>query len=269
MPKKIITIAGSDSLSGGGVQADLATFSQYGLFAFSALTSIVTVVEDDFVIHEITSMLLTEQLETIFAFENISAIKIGLLPNVEIIRLVGEYLKNHANIPVILDTVMVFKETGTVTLSEIKEAMIEYLFPFAEIVTPNLEEAKVLSGMETINTIEEMEVAARRIHALGVKNVVIKGGERLAGVDACDVLFDGEVMREFHAKKLSGNRNNGAGCTFASAIAANIALSRSIYDAVSDAKEFVYEGIQNGVELTNEIGNVWQGARNHKNGGIT
>jgi pyridoxine kinase len=260
MPKKIITIAGADSLSGGGIQADLATFAEYGLFGFSAITSIVTVVNEEFLIHDMPLALVREQLDTIFAIPDIAGIKVGLLPTREIIELVGEYLAQHHDIPVVVDPVMAFKETDDVLVSEIATTMKERLLPFATVVTPNLVEASILADMR-IENVDDMQVAAQKIAEFGPQHVVVKGGNRIPGTEAIDVLFDGATFEIMRSEKLAGTLNNGAGCTFASAIASGITKGVDVLTAVKDAKAFVYAGIQQGVPVLPDLGDVWQGAR--------
>jgi pyridoxine kinase len=259
MPKKILTIAGSDTLSGGGLQADLATFSEYGLFGMTAITSIVTEISDEFFIHPVNEKIFVEQLQTLDKFD-IAGIKIGLLPTPEIIFAVEKFLQEFQHVPVVLDPVLVFKETGDAKMNEMKRLMVERLFPFADIVTPNLVEAQLLSETE-IHTLADMEQAAKIIHSFGPRYVVIKGGARAPGNIAVDVLFNGSEFVELSVEKIQSVSNNGAGCTFSSSIASNLVLGLSMDEAVRDAKEFVYAGIQNGIPLTENIGNVWQGAR--------
>ncbi|MDR2832898.1 MAG: bifunctional hydroxymethylpyrimidine kinase/phosphomethylpyrimidine kinase [Streptococcaceae bacterium] len=261
MPKKIITIAGSDSISGGGIQADLATFSEYGTFGYTAITSIVTIIEDGFHIYETDIKILKEQLDTIFAQKDIAAIKLGLLPNKEIIELVGTYLAKHQDLFIVCDPVLVFKETKDVSTVDLAQELVEHIFPYSDILTPNLAEAMVLADMKAIETLDDMHLAATKILAKGAKSVVIKGGARLNGSIAYDYYYDGKNAETFMNQKLEVNTNNGSGCTFASAITANLANGALMLDAIKDAKDFVYQGIKLGVPINDEIGNVWQGAR--------
>jgi pyridoxine kinase len=261
MTKKILTIAGSDSISGGGIQADLATFSQYGHFSFTAITSIVTIVDGEFVIHEVDAEILEQELRTIFSIAEIDTIKIGLLPSVKIIKIVSSFLKDHANIPIIVDPVLVFKEKNEINLTKIINTMVEEIFPYATIITPNLDEARLLSGIEQINTVEDMKIVSEKLIEMGAKSVVIKGGSRINGQIAVDVLNNKNQLSIFESKKINSNNNNGAGCTFASAIASNVINGSTLEFAVKDAKDFVYKGIEHGITLSDDIGNVFQGAR--------
>ncbi|MDR0920770.1 MAG: bifunctional hydroxymethylpyrimidine kinase/phosphomethylpyrimidine kinase [Lactobacillales bacterium] len=261
MPKKVLTIAGSDTLSGGGLQADLATFSEYGLVGFTAITSIVTVVEEEFLIHAVDLSLLEEQLQTIAELPKMSGIKLGLLPTVEMIELVGRFLMENPEIPVVVDPVLVFKETSEVQVEHVREAMKKFIFPYAKVMTPNLVEAQILANVPKMTTVEEMKRAAEILFSFGTQNIVIKGGARIKGNLAIDIVYNGKEFTEFRSEKLQTTTNNGAGCTFASAIISNLVLGAEVNEAVEKAKEFVYAGIRSGVPLSKTLGNVWQGAK--------
>ncbi|MDR3190864.1 MAG: bifunctional hydroxymethylpyrimidine kinase/phosphomethylpyrimidine kinase [Lactobacillaceae bacterium] len=260
MPKKILTIAGSDILAGGGIQADLATFNEYGLFGMSVITSIVTVIGEDFTVHEVDSAVLAQQLASVQDIE-FAAIKVGLVPSVAAIQQVSAFLEAFVGkIPIIIDPVMVFKEAGASQVAEIKQAMQTLLFPLATIITPNLTEAELLTDL-TIND-EASLIAGAQTLQHQVTNVVVKGGARLAGATALDVLVTPSATTPLNTTKLAVPYNNGAGCTFASAIASGLALQQPVLAAVTDAKAFVAQGINHGVCLQDAaFGNVWQAAR--------
>ncbi|MFL2074006.1 bifunctional hydroxymethylpyrimidine kinase/phosphomethylpyrimidine kinase [Leuconostoc mesenteroides] len=266
MVKKLLTIAGSDSLSGGGIQADLATFNEFGYFGLSVITSIVTVTNDNFKIYPTDLKIIQAQLDSTLALDDIAAIKVGLLPTVDIIDLVAEYL-TKVDVPVIVDPVMVFKETDSTNTDFLVQEIKNQLLPLATVATPNLYEAQLLSGL-TIQSVDDMKAAAKVIGSFGVESVVVKSGARLAGNQTFDLLFHNNNYKIFEQKKVMSNipMNNGAGCTFSSSIAANIVTS-SVTDAVADAKAFVLAGIENGVIINEnfEVGNVWQAARRLRN----
>ncbi|MDR3241959.1 MAG: bifunctional hydroxymethylpyrimidine kinase/phosphomethylpyrimidine kinase [Lactobacillaceae bacterium] len=260
-PKIILTIAGSDILSGGGIQADLATFTEYGLFGLSVITSIVTVKADTFTITLIDLDLVAAQLASIEENYQLSAIKIGLVPSVEMIKLVGTFVQRVGqNIPVVVDPVMVFKENGSVPIQELVDAFKSDLLPFATVTTPNLTETKMLAGGIEIANEVDLQVAAQNILDSGAKAVVAKGGTRLNKKTAIDVLVAKDVVKVFQAPIVNAKFNNGAGCTFSSAIASQLALGQEIETAVQNAKDFVFQGIKHGVAISPEFGNVWQGA---------
>jgi pyridoxine kinase len=241
--QKILAISGSDILSGGGMQADLATYAHYNIKGFVALTSIVTAVGGRYTIHATEAHLFQEQLNS-FDEMAFAAIKIGLLPNLEIATLAANWLETRTE-PVILDPVLVFKEEADAEVTQVADFMIERLFPRAEIITPNLREAEKLSGM-TIADVSALEEAARKLYQLGAKRVVIKGGARLHPTKAIDGYFDGEQFQTFEQPLLNQN-NTGAGCTFASSIA-SLSLSQPMDQAVRISKGFVYQSILNGDE---------------------
>ena len=245
MPK-VLAISGSDVLSGGGFQADLATYSQYGIYGFVAVTSIVTVAENasGFDIFPADIEVFKRQLDSLddVAFD---AIKIGLLPSLEIADLTLRFIQRHQDVSVILDPVLVFKENHDAEISQMTAKLLEFL-PFVTVITPNLREAEMLSGM-TITTVSDMKVAARALSGLGSRHTVIKGGSRLDKHFARDLYDDGSLSREF-VKPIVARNNNGAGCTFASAIASNIARGKSVLTAVEQSKDFVYQAILNSNE---------------------
>lgn len=261
--KTVLTIAGSDSLSGGGIQADMRTYEEFDVCGLNVLTCIVTVTPqtDSVKIYEVPTELIEEQLQTCFK-QKIDVIKIGMLASIEVATLVVSYLKKYPKIPVVLDPVLALKETGLTSSKEIITFFKEELMPLATITTPNLKEAELLSGLEGISTLAGMELAAKKIHKTGVKNVVIKGGQRFPGEKAYDVFFDGQEIQILTEKKLSNGYNNGAGCTFASAIASSIARGETILNAVMNGKKFVYEAIKYGIPFLPDLGNVYQGGKN-------
>ncbi len=262
--KKIVTIAGSDSLAGGGIQADLATFDEYNFQGLSVITSIVTVTQSDFLIHEIAPELVLEQMQSIFALDDIAAVKIGLLPTQTHMALVAYFLKSHVRgIPIIVDPVMVFKESDQANTTKMVQAMKTYLLPIATVVTPNLPETELLSGQK-ITTVSDLTRAAEQLLQDGCQAVYAKGGTRLDGAQVKDVLVEKTgVVSIFEQPKLTTHTNNGAGCTLSAAIASNLGQAKSLTDATKAAQAFVHAGIEHGILLNQsfESGNVWQGAQ--------
>ncbi|AYG01846.1 bifunctional hydroxymethylpyrimidine kinase/phosphomethylpyrimidine kinase [Lactococcus allomyrinae] len=251
--KKILTIAGSDILSGGGMQADLATFAHDGFYGFCALTSIVTVREDKFFVHPVEEQVFKDQLRSLQSID-FSAVKIGLLPNRKHLQLTKEFLSALTETPIILDPVIVFKENDDYSVNEMRELFIRTLIPISTVITPNLREAEILSAI-SISTIDDMKEAARILYRFGTKNVVIKGGNRFNPKYAIDLAYDGEHFYELSNPVLDKN-NNGAGCTFAASIATHLAQRDTFEQAVGKAKSFVYQAIQN----SNQYG-VFQNAK--------
>lgn len=254
MPKKLVTIAGSDALGGGGLQADLATFTEAGFFGLSVITSIVTITPADFQIFPTDEAILAAQLESTLAADDIAGIKVGLLPNLAALRLVVDALQPFVNrVPIIVDPVMVFKETDQ-RADQLVTAFKEALLPLATLLTPNLAEASLLTG-QTITNQAEMAAAAQKLQQLGAANVVIKGGNRLDGALAQDVLLADDALTLLTLPKVGTAQINGAGCTFAAALTSQLAQQNSLLASTVAAKSFVHAGIVHAVS-----GNVWQSA---------
>ncbi|MGT2926968.1 bifunctional hydroxymethylpyrimidine kinase/phosphomethylpyrimidine kinase [Streptococcus cuniculipharyngis] len=235
----ILAISGSDILSGGGMQADLATFTSHGLFGFVALTSLATVSEGGFEITALTEDLLVKQFASL-ADLPFAAIKVGLLPNQALARQTLAFLKARPEIPCVLDPVLVFKENSDEEISQMRAELLTF-FRHVTLITPNLREAEILSGI-TITTLSDMKKAAKMLYGLGAKHVVIKGGTRLDKHQALDLYFDGQTFYPLSLPILHEN-NNGAGCTFASSLASQLAWGQEILAAIKAAKRFVHQAI--------------------------
>lgn len=260
--KKTLTIAGSDTSGGAGIQADLKTFQEHGTYGMNALTVIVTMDPENgwsHGIHPIALDTLDAQLKTAFS-TGIDALKTGMLPTVDIIEMAGKAIAESGIRDVVIDPVMACKGEDEVLFPENVDAMIKYLLPNAKVVTPNLVEAGQLSGEGTIHTVEDMQAAAEKIHAHGAEFVVIKGGKQLKHEKAADLLFDGKTHYLLTSEKTDTTYNHGAGCTFAAAITANLANGQSVKDAVLNAKIFVATAIQHGWKLNEYVGPVMHGA---------
>jgi pyridoxine kinase len=259
---KTLTIAGSDSSGGAGIQADLKTFEEYGTYGFSALTTIVTMDPDNgwhHNVYPIDAAIVAEQLKTIFAGGPVDAMKTGMLGSVEIVQVTEKAIKNNRQTNVVIDPVMVCKGEDEVLNPESAHAIRDLLLPLATVVTPNLFEAGVLSGLGKLTTIEDMKEAARLIHELGASNVVVKGGKSLDGDQAVDVFFNGSDYTIFTADKIEPATNHGAGCTFAAAITGGLANGLSVDEAVAKAKDFVLAAIRNGFAFNEYVGPVFHG----------
>lgn len=264
MPKimKTLTIAGSDSSGGAGIQADLKTFEEYGTYGFSALTTIVTMDPDNgwhHNVYPVDSALVAEQLKTVFAGGPVDAMKTGMLGSVDIVRVAEQAIKSNQQKNVVIDPVMVCKGEDEVLNPESAEAIRDLLLPLATVVTPNLFEAGVLSGLGKLTSIEEMKEAARKIHGLGAQNVVVKGGKALGGDRAIDVFFDGKDFTVLETDKIEPAYNHGAGCTFAAAITGGLANGLSVAEAVAKAKDFVSAAIRSGYQFNEYVGPVFHG----------
>lgn len=236
----ILALSGNDIFSGGGLHADLTTYTVHKLHGFVAVTCLTAMTEKGFEVFPTDSTIFAHQLTSL---KNVpfSAIKIGLLPNVEIAEQALEVIQAHQNIPVVLDPVLVCKETHDTEVSQLRDELLKF-FPYVTIITPNLAEAQLLIQRD-IQTVEEMKQAARDLYELGAKHVVIKGGNRLDKDKAIDVYYDGQTIEVLESPILTSN-NVGAGCTFASSIASQLLLGKDPLEAVRLSKEFVYRAIE-------------------------
>ncbi|PIC85500.1 bifunctional hydroxymethylpyrimidine kinase/phosphomethylpyrimidine kinase [Sporosarcina sp. P20a] len=262
--KKTLTIAGSDTSGGAGIQADSKTFQEHGTYGMTAVTVIVTMDPDQNWSHNVYSLpidVVKAQLKTALS-TGIDAIKTGMLSTEEVIQTAGQAIDESGLDHVVIDPVMVCKGEDEVLNPGNTDAMIKYLVPKAEIVTPNLFEAGQLASMKTPKTIDDMKVAAQKIHELGARNVVIKGGKQLEHEEAVDLFYDGLTFTLLKAERSDTYHNHGAGCTFAAAITANLANGLSIKDAVIEAKQFVTAAIAHGWKLNEYVGPVMHGAKN-------
>ncbi|WP_086444353.1 bifunctional hydroxymethylpyrimidine kinase/phosphomethylpyrimidine kinase [Candidatus Enterococcus lemimoniae] len=272
MIKKVLTVAGSDSSGGAGIQADLKTFEEYGTFGFSALTSIVTMDPDEGWSHLVTPIepdLVEKQLKTIFAGGALDTMKTGMLGTIEAIEITRTYIDKFAMDNIVIDPVMACKGTSELLQPENVAAMTRLLLPKATVTTPNLVEAGILSGMGDLTSIDQMKEAAKKILDLGPKNVVIKGGHRLKTDKAVDLFYDGTDFTIFESELFSTDYNHGAGCTFAAAVTAGLAKGYSVVEAVALAKKFVAAAIKNGQKINPFLGHVWHGAYNHASNRMT
>ncbi|NBJ67944.1 MULTISPECIES: pyridoxine/pyridoxal/pyridoxamine kinase [Clostridia] len=261
--KKTLTLAGSDSSGGAGIQADLKTFQEHDVYGMTALTSIVTMNPDGWSHHvsPIDVSIVEKQLDTILSV-GVDAMKTGMLGSVDIIELGAKKIEAYDLANYVLDPVMVCKGDDEVLQPENTDAMRELLLPHATITTPNLFEAGQLAKTSPIKTLDDMKQAAVKIHELGAKQVVIKGGKAFYHEKAIDLFYDGREFTVLEEDKINTSFNHGAGCTFAAAITANLAKGRSVKDSVTAAKNFVTAAIKHGWKLNEYVGPVRHGAYN-------
>lgn len=237
--KYILAISGNDIFSGGGLYADLATYTTHHLHGFVAVTCLTAMTDKGFEVFATDSSVFSQQLKSLKDVP-FSGIKLGLLPNVEIAELALAFVKEHADIPIVLDPVLVCKENHDVEVSVLRDELLKFL-PYVTIITPNLVEAELLS-QKSIQTLEDMKAVAKELHELGAKHVVIKGGNRFSQTVAVDVFYDGQDFHVLENPVLNHN-NIGAGCTFASSIASQLLLGHPVLEAVQFSKNFVYQAI--------------------------
>ncbi len=246
--KVALTIAGSDASGGAGIQADLKTFQALGVFGMSAITAVtVQNTQKVYDIQEIKPTIVRDQILCLFDDIDIHAVKIGMVASIPLIESIADALKKVNPPPVILDPVMISKSGYRLLNEDAQAALIAHLFPLAEVVTPNIHEAEALTH-KRIHSMNEMKTAAHEILKLGAKKVVVKGGH-LGGDDATDILFDGHTYMELRGPRIDTKNIHGTGCTFSSAIAANIALGKDFYSAVTDAKTYITGAIQHSLSI--------------------
>lgn len=244
---RALTIAGSDSGGGAGIQADLKTFSAlgvYGMSAIAALTAQNTVGVSGIV--EIDPEFVAAQIHAVAADIGVDAVKTGMLSNAGVISRVAKEIRNLSLGNVVVDPVMVAKSGDRLLRQDAIESLKSELLPLALVATPNLEEAGVLTGMN-VGNLEEMKDAARIIREFGPRYVVVKGGH-LQGTPL-DLLYDGETFTEYGNVRYDTPHTHGTGCTFGSAIAAGLARGLPVEDAVSRAKEYITGAIREGLAI--------------------
>jgi len=248
MMKTALTIAGSDASGGAGIQADLKTFQAHGVYGMSAITAVtVQNTQKVYDVQEMTPDIVKGQILRLLEDIDIHAVKIGMVSSIPLIRAIAEALGAVARPPVVLDPVMISKSGYRLLRQDAQDALVAHLFPLAEVVTPNIYEAEALAGME-IGTVAQMRTAAEKILALGAKKVVVKGGH-LGEARATDVIFDGREFQSLESRWVETKTTHGTGCTFSSAVAANLALGRDFFDAVTRAKDYITGAIAHSLDI--------------------
>ena len=249
---KALTIAGSDSGGGAGIQADLKTFSAFRVFGTSVLTAI-TAQNSVGVhgVHEVPPGFVRAQLDAVLSDFGADAVKIGMLSSAPIVAAVADGLGAHPHGPVVVDPVMIAKAGDPLLQPDAREALATRMLPLAMVVTPNLHEASALAGMP-VTCEQEMEEAARRIHALGPRTVLVKGGHLKDS--ATDIWWDGSRLVRFAGERVNSTATHGTGCTLSSAIAAGLALGRPLEEAIRVAKAYVTAAIRGGFHPGRGVG---------------
>ncbi len=249
-----MTIAGSDSGAGAGIQADLKTFAALGVYGTSVITAVTaqnTYSVTD--IHELPVETVVAQIDAVMEDIGADAVKTGMLSSPEIIGAVAERVKALSMPNLVVDPVMVAKSGDRLLRKEAARSLIEELLPLATVVTPNIPETEALVGY-AVESDADVQKAARDIARMGAASVVIKGGHREGPV--VDTLYSDGVFREFSAPRIETKNTHGTGCTFASAVAAYLARGRSVEQAVYHAKEYVTESIRSAYSIGSGHGPV-------------
>ena len=249
---KALTIAGSDSGGGAGIQADLKTFSAFQVFGMSVLTALTA--QNSLGVHGVVNLepsFVARQIDVVLDDFGADAVKIGMLSTAPIVGAVAERLRAHRKNHIVLDPVMIAKSGDPLLQPDARHALVAEMLPLADVVTPNLHEAAALAEMP-VSDETEMEEAARRIAARGPRHVLVKGGHLKHS--ATDLLWDGRTLTRFPAPRIESASTHGTGCTFSAAIAAGLARGRPLTDAVREAKAYVTAAIREGFQVGHGVG---------------
>ncbi|MBL8909533.1 MAG: bifunctional hydroxymethylpyrimidine kinase/phosphomethylpyrimidine kinase [Archangium sp.] len=249
-----LTIAGSDPSGGAGLQADLKTFHQHGVYGMAVVT-LITVQNTKSVtrVDVLDAELVRQQVEAVLTDIPPNAIKTGALGNAAVINAVADALRG-SKAPLVVDPVMISKHGHALLAADAQSALINKLLPITTLLTPNTHEARALLGRE-INTLEHAEAAARELVSRGPKAVLVKGGH-LDGAEAIDVLFAAGQLTHFRAPRIETKHTHGTGCTYASAIAAGLALGKPLAEAIAAAKNWLTSALRTAPGLGAGIGPV-------------
>lgn len=245
--KKVLSIAGSDCSGGAGIQADLKTFSAHGVFGMTVIASVVA--ENTFRVIEFQNVrpdIIKKQIDAVFEDIPPDAVKVGMLSCREGMLAVAGKLRQWQAQNIVVDPVMYAKNGCALMEPDSISTLIAKVVPLADILTPNIPEAKEISGIR-IQTRDDMVKAARHIHQMGCRAVLVKGGHSEG--DATDVLFDGKEIHFFSSPRIPTKNTHGTGCTFSSAIAANLADGRSVAEAVGMAKDYITAAIKHALPI--------------------
>ena len=245
--KKVLSIAGSDCSGGAGIQADLKTFSAHGVFGMSVIVSVVAENTSRVIdIQNVTPDMIEKQIDAVFEDIEVDAVKIGMLSTPECMKAVAAKVKQYQPENVVIDPVMYAKNGCPLMEPTAVSTLIETIIPLADVLTPNIPEAEKIADMQ-ISTVSDMETAAKKIHSMGCKSVVVKGGHHIG--NAVDVLFDGRNFYHFETARIDTQNTHGTGCTFSSAIASQLAKGKSVPDAVKAAKTYVTMAIEHSLAI--------------------
>lgn len=250
--KHALTIAGSDSCGGAGIQADLKTFSANDVYGMSVITAVTAQnTMGVFAVEDIRPDLITAQLKAVFDDIAVHAVKIGMLSTPQTIDAVCDSLASYRPTNIVLDPVMISKSGYSLLQATSIEILKRRLLPLAYIVTPNIPEAEVLSQI-SIENISDMKKAASIIFEKGSKYVLIKGGHLAS--DPVDLLYDGKTFSFFVSKRINTANTHGTGCTLSSAIAANLAKDVPVEISIAKAKKYVYSAIRHSFSIGHGVG---------------
>ncbi|MGH2705288.1 MAG: bifunctional hydroxymethylpyrimidine kinase/phosphomethylpyrimidine kinase [Actinomycetota bacterium] len=252
---RALTIAGSDSGGGAGIQADLKTFLALGVHGMSAIVSLTAQnTRGVSAIHDVPAEFVKEQIAQVATDIGVDAAKTGMLSNAQIVLAVAEAIQEHGISQLVVDPVFVSKNHDRLLAEDAVAALIAKLFPLALLITPNLIEAGMLLGRE-ITAVDQMRDAARRLSDLGPPFVLVKGGH-LEGEEAIDILFDGDGFADFITERVDSKHTHGTGCALSAAITAFLAQGEPVPRSVGRAKRFVTGAIRHGLAIGGGYGPV-------------
>lgn len=252
---RVLTIAGSDSGGGAGIEADLKTFTALGVYGMAALTSVTAQNTVGVAgIHDLPPAFVAEQIDAVAKDIGVDAAKTGMLSNVGIVEAVAAAIGRNGISKLVVDPVMVSKSGAPLLQDDARNALKTLLLPIATVVTPNIPETEALVG-KPVESVADIQRAAERIHEFGPRYVLVKGGHLRAG-QAMDYLFDGEHFQVFSAPWIDTKNTHGTGCTYSAAIAVYLARGLEIRTAVRRAKRYVTEAIRQGLPLGSGYGPI-------------
>jgi hydroxymethylpyrimidine/phosphomethylpyrimidine kinase len=241
---RALTIAGSDSGGGAGIQADLKTFAAFGVYGMSAITAITaqnTIGVQ--AVHAVPLAMIEAQLTSVMSDIGADAAKTGMLGTADVVELVAAAIRRLGIRNLVVDPVMVAKSGDTLLAADARSAVRDALLPLALVITPNLPEAETLLG-RPVRNLESMRDAARLLYDLGTPWVVVKGGHLPEEQDAIDLVYDGREFVELRSPRTQSRNTHGSGCTFSAAITAGLAAGRQPIDAINAAKEYITAAIE-------------------------
>ena len=258
---RAMTIAGSDTSGGAGMEADLKTMEELGVYGMVALTCIVAQNPQNNWSHDITGIelaVIEKQISTILDGIGTDAMKTGMLGSAELVELVDHTISKYQLKNVVIDPVMVCKGVDAIMIPDAAKAIKELLVKKADVLTPNLLEAAYLADMAEVTTLEDMKKAAAILYDRGAKNILLKAGSRLEGDNAVDLLYDGKEYLISETPKIIPSFNNGAGCTFSAGITAGLAKGLTVQEAFKETKSLLSAALEGSFKL-----NQWAGALKH------
>jgi hydroxymethylpyrimidine/phosphomethylpyrimidine kinase len=252
---RVLSIAGSDSGGGAGVQADLKTCAALGCYGMTAITAITAQNTRGVTgIHAVPPEMLAKQIDAVVTDIGVDAVKIGMLHDPEVVQVVAAAIRKYGFPHVVLDPVMVATSGDALIARETIAVLVSALFPLVTVITPNLDEAALLLG-RPLESRDALDAAARDLHALGAPAVLVKGGH-LPGDEVVDVLLArtapgdaAPTLRAFGSRRISSRNTHGTGCTLSSAIACHLALGASLVDAVAGARAYILQAIAQGADV--------------------